>query len=569
MHMQYTNAPGAGPGARSRRKRNRESGSVMVMFALMLPFLLIPLVGLAIDGTMLFTVKAKLQAAVDGGALAAAQSLSSGMTFDVQSAAAVKTADQFIKANFVAKGAITGFNGYWGAYNLNDQTCDANQNPTSTGTSACIIAAQDAANKRTTVTIATGVNVPLIFMRVIGFSTGFVVARAQAARRDVVMVLVLDRSGSMKDAIPQLQAGAIVFVNGFQSTRDRLGLVVFGGSAMVAYPTGDWNNATPTGPDTAFMTSSPSMIDLINDIADGSNTGTAEALTLAYQELQAANQPGALNVIVLFTDGQPNGITANFNGTTPGGLGASSILGTSTCTYQTDAGANPSMIGWMAQNGGYYAGKDTKTGKWDWTDGIYTLDQWNGTSVTSLLGSEPDNVIPSGKNQPGYNCNFSAKNGTSNIYQDISIPAYDYYGNATQGVSSGKYTQTDYQSSEIWNNECKNGNPARIGGNPLTLTGMAPADPCQIGLASWNAADMAGRTIHSDNSLKPVIYCMGYEADGGDDPVLMERLANINVAANTVYDSTKPSGKYIQVQQSSDITGAFLSLAEEILRLSM
>jgi molybdenum cofactor biosynthesis enzyme len=62
---------------------------------------------------------------------------------------------------------------------------------------------------------------------------------------------------------------------------------------------------------------------------------------------------------------------------------------------------------------------------------------------------------------------------------------------------------------------------------------------------------------------------MGYEGNGGDDPVLMERLANINVAANTVYDSTKPSGKYIQVQSTNDITGAFLSLAEEILRLSM
>jgi hypothetical protein len=145
----------------------------------------------------------------------------------------------------------------------------------------------------------------------------------------------------------------------------------------------------------------------------------------------------------------------------------------------------------------------------------------------------------------------------------------DYYGNSTTGSNTAPYTYTDYQSSEIWSDtgECNNG--SRIGGSPLTLTGNAAGDACQVGLASWNAADMAGRQIHADTTLNPVIYCMGYEGNGGDDPVFMERLANINVSANTVYNSAKPSGKYIQVQQASDITGAFQSLAEEILRLSM
>jgi Flp pilus assembly protein TadG len=531
------------------------------MFTLMLPFLLIPMVGLAIDSTMLFSVKAKLQAAVDGGALAAAQSLSSGVTFTAQSAAAVKTADQFIKANFVARGVITGYNGYWGAFNLNDQTCDANGNPTPSGGSACIVAAQDTANKRTTVTIAAGVSVPLIFMRILGFSNGTVVARGQAARRDVVMVLVLDRSSSMSPTIAALQTGATAFVNGFQATRDRLGLVVFGGSAIVAYPPGDWNNASPTGPDTSFMTATPNMVTLIGDIAVGTNTGTAEALILAYKELQAANQPGALNVIVLFTDGQPNGITANFNGANPAGQGSTSIKSTSTCSYKNNTSPNPSMVGWLAQWGGYVAGPVTNG------NGIFSLAQWSGTSVTSWLGSENEPVLSSGSGQPGNGCYYAST--TSNVYKDLTIPSVDYYGNSTIGSNTAPYTYTDYQSSEIWSDtgECNNG--SRIGGNPLTLTGNAAGDACQVGLASWNAADMAGKQIHADTTLKPVIYCMGYEGNGGDDPVFMERLANINVSANTVYDSTKPSGKYIQVQQASDITGAFQSLAEEILRLSL
>src|ERR1039457_4913558 len=51
-----------------RRKR----GSTLVLFTLMLPTLLIPLMGLGIDATMLYIVQAKLSAATDGAALARA-----------------------------------------------------------------------------------------------------------------------------------------------------------------------------------------------------------------------------------------------------------------------------------------------------------------------------------------------------------------------------------------------------------------------------------------------------------------------------------------------------------------
>src|SRR5450759_2275968 len=116
MLMQYSDPIDAGPGlAPDARTWSRRAGSVMVMFTLMLPFVLVPMVGLAIDGTMMYSVKAKLQAAVDGGAIAAAQTLNSGMTFAVQKATAEKTARQFIRANIVVGG--TGSSGYWGAYN--------------------------------------------------------------------------------------------------------------------------------------------------------------------------------------------------------------------------------------------------------------------------------------------------------------------------------------------------------------------------------------------------------------------------------------------------------------------
>jgi len=98
------------------------------MFTMAMPFLLIPVVGLGIDATMLYSVKAKLQAAVDGAALAAAQSLSAGLTVAAQASAATLAADQFIRANLVT-GATVGGGGYWGAYNLNDSNCSGRPRP--------------------------------------------------------------------------------------------------------------------------------------------------------------------------------------------------------------------------------------------------------------------------------------------------------------------------------------------------------------------------------------------------------------------------------------------------------
>ena len=98
---------------------------------------------------------------------------------------------------------------------------------------------------------------------------------------------------------------------------------MFGGSGIVAYPArdiskGDYTDYTKfSQPDTNFKTPvSPNtaISTLIGDITNGSNTRTAEALYLSYMTLRAdaqtnADLPNKLNVIVLFTDGLPNGVT--------------------------------------------------------------------------------------------------------------------------------------------------------------------------------------------------------------------------------------------------------------------
>ena len=609
MHMRYSNLPDTRPRpASDPPRRRRKAGSILIMFTMIMPALLIPLVGLGIDATMLYSVKAKLQAAVDGAALAAAESLSAGLTLAAQSSAATLAADQFIRANFIT-GATVGGGGYWGAYNLNDSNCTGSTSttagqPTGTGTQItytnsgnCVVIYQDNTNKQRTVSIAASVQVPLIFMRILGFSSGAVTATATAARRDVVMVLVLDRSGSMGAELSAVQAGATYFVNQFAAGRDKLGLVLISGSSFVAYPPADWGTNPPTGaigPDVNFKgsTETPNMLTSISNMVSGSNTGTAEGLMLAWKELQAANEPGALNIIVLWTDGAPNGITADFNNSS-----TSSLKSGSGCTYTNDgtngvypnAVAAHSMLGWMAQWGSYAYNSNA-------TNGIRERSQTSttGMSVTSWakLASPGTNggneILLSNTSGAGSGCIWGDGTAVASV---INIPSVDYYGNSTRGSSVAPYTQSDYKQSMIWNTttaNCQKG-AGGTGGVPLTLTGTlsgglpASGNACQIGLASWNAADMAGRQIHGDTTLLPVIYTMGYAGSvsgpGNVDAVLLQRLANCAPgmpcgpgganATNTVYNSSIPSGMYLQIQTVDDVTPAFETLLSEILRLSM
>jgi len=622
MRMRYSNPPdvearlAAGP---SNRRRQRQGGNVMIMFTMMLPFLLIPLVGLAIDATMLYSVKAKLQAAVDGGVLAAAQSLSAGLTTAEQQSAAELAADEFISANMHASPVVGG--GFWGANNLNDVNCttDAHGDLVPTGNGATLYAAgygtattcmsvvQDPNNAQRNVSVVAGVKVPLLFMRILGFSSGVVSSRGTASRRDVVLEFVIDRSSSMTGTLGVLIPAAQTFVEGFTAARDHLGLVVFGGSAIVAYPLSDWGQLPPvTGPDTHFRDTpdtaqAPNMIDAIGDITIGTNTNTAEGLTLAYKELQKANLPGALNVIVLFTDGQPNGITANFNSSTGVGNGtnnygtAGPVVNSTYCqnySVAPNAGlpgtVGKSMLGWFAQWGGYVGASNYP--KYDTSvNGIWSLAQFDKTTQTSVVGwlQNGSEALVSGasSSNPGYKCDYQS--GTNNVIKDLTqIPAADYWGDSTiglnnvsagVGVGAGTYHYADYQQSSIWQGTGMCNEDANLGGVPLILKGNIPhsnptatyqSNSCQIGLASWNAADMAAYTIHQDAAgLRPMIYALGFEGNGGDDPAFMRRLANLS--SSTVYNPGQPQGMYIQITTQADIGPALQSVLAEILRLSL
>src|SRR5579885_62960 len=134
--------------------RHRRKGATLILFALMLPTMLVPLAGLGIDATMLYIVQAKLAAAVDGAALGAGRLLGT-------QASPSEIAQEFLRANFRANGAM----GFWGAHNLQ-------QNITVTlGTTKKI-------------KVSATADVPLLFARIFGFPKTTVSAAAVATRRD-------------------------------------------------------------------------------------------------------------------------------------------------------------------------------------------------------------------------------------------------------------------------------------------------------------------------------------------------------------------------------------------------
>ena len=74
------------------KRKQRQSGAALIMLTMMLATVMVPLVGLAIDGSIMFLIKTKLSASTDAAALAGARSLSVGMDIASQSASAVATA---------------------------------------------------------------------------------------------------------------------------------------------------------------------------------------------------------------------------------------------------------------------------------------------------------------------------------------------------------------------------------------------------------------------------------------------------------------------------------------------
>ena len=274
----------------SQRRRLAQKGvSLVVGTAAMV--LLIPSAGLSIDAALLYYTKTRLQGAVDGAALGAARALSLGSTPAQQTTNAKQDAVNWFYANFPTT--------LWETSNTQmDQTM--------------VTVADDPNNTRLRdVTVTANTTVPTIFMRWFNMTSTVVAAQGTASRRDVVAMMIIDRSASMNsnNGCTNMRAAAKLFTGQFAAGRDQIGMVEFGDTSWVdSSPTTDFQTVL------GYTSGSSSGSGLIDTISCGDNTGTAQAISLAYNELYKMSLPGAFNFLMFFTDGIPNSITLNLSG---------------------------------------------------------------------------------------------------------------------------------------------------------------------------------------------------------------------------------------------------------------
>lgn len=487
--MRAASSSRACTGPRQSGIRPRQRGIALIVTCILVPAI-VPAVGLALDVGVMYSIKTRLSAAVDSAALAGARSLSRGGDPTAQALSASNTATAMVKANYPT--------GYMGSYNL---TVDSPSIDNSVA-------------YRRSITVNARVTTPVMFMRwLTGTASTTVSASAKVTRRDVNIMIVQDRSGSLENSgsCGAVKAAATDFVGRFAQGRDYMGLITF---------------ATSSNEDDFALTQDfGTMTNVINSVTCTGGTNSSQALWQAYRKLVNLNQPGALNAIVFFTDGQPTALTANFN-----------ILSSSTCSVKT-----PHLA--VFQPGFDGSG-----------NAVATMGLWNPVAPAQPMSS--DNNIDS-QSSGCYYASYWAYGTAAYVRYDVTgIPTLDAYGNSTDGNSSA----SPYASVQ------------RTGGVGSELRAD---DPLTAQNAAINAADDAALRIRhgaavpelGNRSLSGVvIYTIGLGTGVPTD--FMQRVANTRSPQASNYESAYPSGLYAYAATAGDLQRAFRQVASEITRIA-
>lgn len=279
--------------------RNPRERGIAVMISAVLMFFTIGTVGLAVDGGLAYLVKGRLMAAVDSASLGAARGLNLGEDVDEANEYATTAATNFFAANFPAH--YMGTDPEQTSINTNFTVVQADGNPTGI----------------LQVDVTGSVTAPTYFMNLFSVNTMRVSATGTATRRTLVMMMILDLSGSMQTrqfpgTIPSTVSSstrscdAMVYAASkfldYFSSYDYIGAVTFSSSAQVVY-----------NPSTNFKRSDGAGLNaVLRNINCSGGTNTAPSINLAWNAIRNVGLRLAMNEILLFTDGMPNMITGNW-----------------------------------------------------------------------------------------------------------------------------------------------------------------------------------------------------------------------------------------------------------------
>jgi Flp pilus assembly protein TadG len=265
--------------------KHTQRGGITLMVVLSLTTLL-AVVALAFSAGLSYMVRSKLNAATDAAGLAAARAISNGTTQVEQTANAKAAAQRFFNANFPANYLMS----------------TATLNDVGVSFSASEV----------TVTVSASASLPTALFG--GFSTGVLAPSVltETKRKDLDMIVVMDTSGSLAGSAANVRSSAVTFLNQFNVTRDRVGLVHFAFGSIVD----DAIRPIARGFDRTSMTTH------IKAYSFSGSTASAEGMYTARDQINSVPTANLnrsnLRVIVFFSDGAPNSFGAYLNWKTAG-----------------------------------------------------------------------------------------------------------------------------------------------------------------------------------------------------------------------------------------------------------
>jgi hypothetical protein len=513
----------------------RTKGQVVVLISLLATFL-ISLGGLAVDLVLVYAVKTYLSTATDSAAMGGMRALERGVTYTDQEAEIQRITEMLFDANFPDGLLLTGSSG---RISQDVKIAGKSMDP---GAPAMFETDPNLQDGLREIRVVAEAEAPTMFMRILGIDTVKVRAGAYAARRDVNVMVVIDRSASLASvgAWDDVQQAAITFIEQFDNNRDRVGVVTFGTGGNVDIP-------LATGFKTGDL--AKNMI-LSQTVPQSAYTNSGVGLWLAYSELLRIGDPNALNAIVFFTDGQPSAFTGEFDTKVSGSgpkCGSNREEGTLGAGQNTSVWNNPTfedIRGFWRRAAGpapvyYYSGgwsfdhppNPRCSGMNQWgANAEYVLDP-NSNWPKSWEGDEPGSPKKT----------FCIEPGASGCLGD----AGDF-----------SYSRND---SRLFNDSSNSSNRQFRGTNVHNAAKNLVLNIAQV---ARQDASLGGVHVHAIG-----LGGYGYDADA----TLMKRMAN---DPSTSYGVTitpaagEPFGSYTYAPSVGDLQAAFDKVRSEVMRLT-
>lgn len=456
----------------------KQQGQVSIMLAVSMTTLL-GVVGLALSAGVSYMIKAKLNAATDAASLAAARATSIGGDQATQTANAKAAATRFFNANFPA--------GY--------MMSNATLNDTAvTFTGGAV-----------TINVSATATMPTVLLGTLTSGPMSPSALTETKRKDLDMVVTLDTSGSLYDDAATVRSSAITFLNQFNQSTDRVGLVHFSYGSVIDVPI----RKTQRGFDR------DSMITAIKSYQFTGSTASPEGMYTAREQMESVPEAGLnrsnLRVIVFFSDGAPNSFG--------------------------------SWLGWKNNDclvPGVVSSSDNRTGE---AGGLYKLDR-QSDDIGGNCTPESINTYPYARL----------------LLRDRATVLPDWY-NGHLTVIQREAQKSDASLREF---PIVTSSPRYVT-NAITHVNVNRAARNLVEAMAAKSRD-EGVFVFTLGLGAALKTGSGPDSEKGED--ILKCMANSTDAPSRCFNAAKPVGVYCHAATQADLTPCFSKLASAILRIS-